>query len=96
MLHLNIARAFLLCLFPSCWALRLDLCQGLGNFLLCSILTAAPLLGGSVGISRDTGAGILELQWETAHALWLENTVQTLSLLLSYCLLLPLSLQPLI
>lgn len=59
MLHLNIAIAFLLCLFPSCCPLCLDLCQGLGNFLLCSVLTAAPLLVDLQGHQgRNTGAGM--------------------------------------
>lgn len=59
MLHLNIAIAFLLCLFPSCWPLCLDLHQGLGNFLLCSVLTAAPVLVSQQGFQiRDAGAAM--------------------------------------
>lgn len=68
MLHLNIAIAFLLYLF-SCWPLPLDLCQGLGNFLLCSVLTAACLLVNRQGYwGRGTGAAMGDckrtLAWE--------------------------------
>lgn len=69
MLHLNFATAFLLCRFPSCWPLHLDLCQGVGNFLLYPGLTAAPLLVDQQEYRGwDTGAAmrncICTLAWE--------------------------------
>lgn len=73
MLHLNIARAFLLCPFPSCWPVCLGSCQVLGNSALYCMLTADCCSSGGRG-------AILELKLEAG--LW-ACLVKTLSFPLS-------------